>query len=196
MFVPNIPVNFSGKDMFQDPVSIDFSKRIVWLVGEINDEMAVSISSSLRYLDSVSDEDIVIFINSPGGSVTAGFVIYDTIKALKSEVKTVAIGMAASMAAFLLCCAGAKGKRFVMPNAEVMIHQPLGGARGQASDVQIAADHLLKTKKKMHEMLSEATGQDIEIVQRDTERDHYLNAQQTLEYGIVDKIIQNFEEDL
>lgn len=196
MYTPQIPVNVSGKDILQDPLSIDYAKRTIWLHGEIDDNLAVTMSASLRYLDNCCNDDIVIFINSPGGSVTSGFVIYDTIKALNSEVKFVAIGMAASMASFLLCCAGTAGKRFAMPNAEIMIHQPLGGAQGQASDIKIVAEHILATKAKLNKLLSEATGNNIEVINRDTDRDCYMTADQALKYGIIDKIIYNFEEDL
>lgn len=196
MYTPQIPVNVSGKDILQDPLSIDYAKRTIWLYDEIDNNRAVTVSASLRYLDSCCNDDIVIFINSPGGSVTSGFVIYDTIKALNSDVKIVAIGMASSMASFLLCCAGTVGKRFAMPNAEIMIHQPLGGAQGQASDIKIEAEHILATKAKLNKLLSEATGNNIDIINRDTDRDYYMTADQALEYGIIDKIIYNFEEDL
>ena len=163
--------------------------RIVFLSGEIDDTNANTIVSELLYLDSINHDDISLYINSPGGSITSGMAIMDTMNFIKSDVKTICIGIAASMAAFLLSC-GCKGKRFILPNAEVMIHQPLGGATGQATEIKIAAERILKLKDKLNNILSINTGQDIEKIKNDTERDYYLNANETLEYGIVDKILK------
>ena len=163
--------------------------RIVFLTGEVTDELANSIVAQLLFLEGQDpDADIVMYINSPGGSVTAGMAIYDTMRYIKPQVRTICIGMAASMAAFLLM-AGEKGKRQALENSEVMIHQPLGGARGQATDVQIQAEWLLRTKRKMLAMMAEMTGQPLEKVAEDCERDHFLSAQEALDYHIIDKIL-------
>ena len=162
--------------------------RIIFLGGEINDDVANTVVAQMLFLEMEDpDADICLYINSPGGSVTAGMAIYDTMQYIKPQVRTVCIGMAASMGAFLLM-AGQKGKRCALPNSEVMIHQPLGGAQGQATDVQIQAEWLLKTKEKMIRMKAEMTGQDIERIRRDVERDHFMSAQEALEYGIIDEI--------
>ena len=162
--------------------------RVVFLRGEVNEALANSIVAQLLFLEMEDpDADICLYINSPGGSVTAGMAIYDTMQYIKPQVRTVCIGMAASMGAFLLM-ACQKGKRCALPNSEVMIHQPLGGAQGQATDVQIQAEWLLKTKEKMIRMKAEMTGQDIERIRRDVERDHFMSAQEALEYGIIDEI--------
>ena len=162
--------------------------RIIFLGGEINDDVANTVVAQMLFLEMEDpDADICLYINSPGGSVTAGMAIYDTMQYIKPQVRTVCIGMAASMGAFLLT-AGQKGKRCALPNSEVMIHQPLGGAQGQATDVQIQAEWLLKTKEKMIRMKAEMTGQDIERIRRDVERDHFMSAQEALEYGIIDEI--------
>jgi ATP-dependent Clp protease, protease subunit len=162
--------------------------RIIFLGGEINDDVANTVVAQMLFLEMEDpDADICLYINSPGGSVTAGMAIYDTMQYIKPQVRTVCIGMAASMGAFLLM-AGQKGKRCALPNSEVMIHQPLGGAQGQATDVQIQAEWLLKTKEKMIRMKAEMTGQSIDTIRRDVERDHFMSAQEALEYGIVDKI--------
>ena len=164
--------------------------RIVFLGGEIYDEMANLIVAQMLFLEMENpDADISLYINSPGGSVTAGMAIFDTMRYIKPQVRTVCLGMAASMGAFLLM-AGEKGKRFVLPNAEVMIHQPSGGAQGQTTDVTIHAEWLLKTKKKMNGLMSEMTGQPLEIIERDVERDHFMTAEEALRYGIVDQIYQ------
>lgn len=163
--------------------------RIVFIGGEIEDTMANIIVAQLLFLEMDDpDKDINLYINSPGGSVTAGMAIYDTMQYVKCEVSTLCVGMAASMGAFLLA-AGAKGKRSVLPNAEVMIHQPSGGARGQATDIQIQAERILYTKRLMNEILAQRTGQTIEKVSADVERDFFMTAQQALDYGIVDKIV-------
>jgi len=164
--------------------------RIILLNGEINDAVASSIVAQLLYLDSLGHENIDIYINSPGGSITSGMAIYDTMNFIKSEVTTICIGMAASMAAFLLS-SGTKGKRMALPNAEVMIHQPLGGAEGQATEIKIAAERILKLRSKLNKILSENTGQDLEKIEHDTERDHFLTANEALEYGLIDKVIEN-----
>ncbi|MCI5552178.1 MAG: ATP-dependent Clp endopeptidase proteolytic subunit ClpP [Christensenellales bacterium] len=163
--------------------------RIVFLGGEIDDDLANIIVAQLLFLEMDDpDQDISLYINSPGGSVTAGMAIYDTMRYLKCEVSTLCIGMAASMGAFLLA-AGAKGKRKALPNAEIMIHQPSGGARGQATDIAIQAEQILKTKKKMNQLLSEMTGQPLETIAKDVERDNYMDADEALKYGLIDEII-------
>ena len=162
--------------------------RIVFLTGEINDLTADLIIAQLLHLEGKDpDKDISLYINSPGGSVTAGMGIYDTMNYIKCDVSTICVGMAASMGAFLLS-SGAKGKRFALPNSEIMIHQPLGGAQGQASDIAIAAEHILKTKKKMNRILAENCGQPIEKVERDVDRDYYMTAEEAHKYGLTDKI--------
>ena len=163
--------------------------RIVFLGGEIDDDLANIIVAQLLFLEMDDpDQDISLYINSPGGSVTAGMAIYDTMRYLKCEVSTLCIGMAASMGAFLLA-AGAKGKRKALPNAEIMIHQPSGGARGQATDIAIQAEQILKTKKKMNQLLNEMTGQPLETIAKDVERDNYMDADEALKYGLIDEII-------
>lgn len=168
--------------------------RIILLSGEINDELASSIVAQLLYLDSINNDDISIYINSPGGSITSGMAIYDTMNFVKSDVSTICIGMSASMAAFLLSC-GKKGKRYILPHAEVMIHQPLGGAEGQATEIKIAAERILKLKENLNKILAKNTSQPIEKISLDTERDYFLNANEAKEYGIVDKVIENKEEN-
>ena len=162
--------------------------RIIILSGEIDDNSANIVVGELLYLDALNHDDISIYINSPGGSITSGMAIYDTMNLIKSSVSTICVGMAASMAAFLLS-SGEKGKRFCLPNSEVMIHQPLGGAQGQATEIKIAAERILKLKKKLNTLLSKNTGQDIKIIDEDTERDYFLTAKEALDYGIVDKIL-------
>ncbi len=165
--------------------------RIIMLSGEIDDNLANTIVAELIYLEGKDpDKDICLYINSPGGSVTAGLAIYDTMNYIKCDVSTICIGMAASMGAFILS-SGAKGKRFSLPNSEIMIHQPLGGAQGQASDIKIQADHILKIKDKLNKILAENTGKPIEQIERDTDRDNYLSAEDALAYGIIDKIYKN-----
>ena len=162
--------------------------RIIFLGGEIDDDVANTIVAQLLFLEMEDpDADICLYINSPGGSITAGMAIYDTMQYIKPQVRTVCIGMAASMGAFLLM-AGEKGKRCALPNSEVMIHQPLGGAQGQATDVAIRAEWLVKTKEKMIRMKAEMTGQPEEVIRRDVERDHFMSAKEALEYGIIDEI--------
>ena len=163
--------------------------RIVMLSDEVNDATASVVVAQLLFLESQDpDKDIYLYINSPGGSVTAGMAIYDTMQYIKCDVSTICMGMAASMGAFLLS-SGAKGKRLALPNSEVMIHQPLGGMQGQASDMKIAADHILRTKEKLNKILAENTGKSIDEIAVDTDRDNWLTAEQAMEYGLVDKVI-------
>ena len=164
--------------------------RIIFLGSEIVDDVANSIVAQLLFLESEDpDKDINLYINSPGGSVTAGLAIYDTMQYIKPQVSTICVGLAASMAAILLA-GGAKDKRLALPNAEVMIHQPLGGARGQASDIEIQAKNIIKTKERMNRILASHTGQDYETIARDTDRDNYMTADEALKYGLIDKIIE------
>ena len=163
--------------------------RIVFLCDEVNDTTASLVVAQLLFLEAQDpDKDINLYINSPGGSVSAGLAIYDTMNFIKCDVSTTCIGMAASMGAFLLS-SGAKGKRFALPNSEIMIHQPLGGMQGQASDIKIHADHIMRTKNKLNQILSDCTGQPIDIIERDTDRDNFMTAQQALEYGLIDKVM-------
>ena len=165
--------------------------RIIMLSGEIDDATANTVVAQLIYLEGKDpNKDICIYINSPGGSVTAGLAIYDTMNYVKCDVSTICIGMAASMGAFLLS-SGKKGKRFALPNSEIMIHQPLGGAHGQASDIKIQADHILKIKDKLNKILAENTGKPYDVVEKDTDRDNYLSAEEALSYGLIDKIYYN-----
>ena len=162
--------------------------RVVFLTGEVTDVTADLVVAQLMYLESKGeDKDISLYINSPGGSVTAGMAIYDTMNYIKCDVETICVGMAASMGAFLLS-SGAKGKRFALPNSEIMIHQPSGGAQGQASDIAIQAEHILKTKKKMNKILAENSGQPLEKIERDVDRDYYMTAEEAHKYGLIDKI--------
>ena len=163
--------------------------RIVFLADEVNDTTASLVVAQMLYLESVDpDKDLHFYINSPGGSISAGMAIFDTMNYIKCDVSTICIGMAASMGAFLLA-AGAKGKRYALPNSEIMIHQPLGGMQGQASDIKIHADHILRIRDKMNRILAERTGQDFETIVRDTERDNFMTAQAAAEYGLIDKVI-------
>ena len=162
--------------------------RIVIINGEINDNNANNIVAQLLYLDSINHNEISVYINSPGGSITAGMAIYDTMNFIESDVSTTCIGIAASMAAFLLS-SGKKGKRFILPNSEVMIHQPLGGAQGQATEIKIAAERIIKLKNKLNKILSENTNKELCDIERDTERDYFMDSKEALEYGIVDKIL-------
>jgi len=164
--------------------------RIVFLSDEVNDVTASLVVAQLLYLEAQDpDKDISLYINSPGGSISAGMAIYDTMNFIKCDVSTICVGMAASMGAFLLA-AGAEGKRFALPNSEIMIHQPLGGAQGQASDIKIQAEHILKIRKKLNEMLAKKTGKSIEVIERDTDRDNWLSADEAKEYGLIDKVIE------
>jgi ATP-dependent Clp protease protease subunit len=181
-------VNLNGQDMMLAPLDIDFAHRTISLTGVIDDEVATVLNSALRCLARDSDDDVTIYIQSPGGSVSAGFSIYDTVKALRCDIVTVACGMAASMGAFLLSAAGTKGKRWCQPNAEVLIHQPLGGTSGQATDIRIHAQHILNTREKLNHIFAECTGQSPDKIESDTERDYIMSATEALEYGLVDKI--------
>ncbi len=164
--------------------------RIIVLSDEINDATASLVVAQMLFLEAEDpDKDIQLYINSPGGSVSAGFAIYDTMQYVKPDVSTICIGMAASMGAFLLA-AGAKGKRFALPNSEIMIHQPLGGARGQATDIKIHADHIIKTRERLNRILSERTGQSLERIQADTERDFFMSAEEAKAYGLVDEVME------
>ena len=163
--------------------------RIVFLSDEVNDTTASLVVAQMLFLEAQdAEKEISFYINSPGGSVTAGMAIYDTMQFITCDVSTICIGMAASMGAFLLS-SGTKGKRFALPHSEIMIHQPLGGARGQATDIQIQAEQILRVKRTLNEILSENTGKSLEVIERDTDRDNYMTAQQALEYGLIDKII-------
>jgi ATP-dependent Clp protease protease subunit len=165
--------------------------RIVMLTEEVNDTTSSLVVAQLLYLEGQDpSKDISLYINSPGGSVTAGMAIYDTMQYIKCDVSTICMGMAASMGAFLLA-AGAKGKRFALPNSDIMIHQPSGGAQGQATDVMIHADHIIAIKKRLNQILSERTGQPIEVIARDTERDNFMTAEEAAKYGLIDKVIYN-----
>ena len=163
--------------------------RIIILNGEITDNNANVVVAQLLYLDSLNNNDISLYINSPGGSITAGMAIYDTMNFIKSDVSTICVGMSASMAAFILAT-GKKGKRFILPNAEVMIHQPLGGVQGQATEIKIAAERILKLKKKLNKILSDVTNKDLDTINNDTERDYFMDSDEALNYGIVDKILK------
>ena len=194
-YVPTVIENSSRGERAFDIFSRLLRDRIIFLGEEIDDELANSIVAQLLLLDSEnSEKDIMLYINSPGGVITAGMAIYDTIKSIRSDVCTICIGEAASMGAFLLS-AGTKGKRMALPSARIMIHQPLGGAQGQATDIELEAKEILRMKSMLNGLLAEHTGQPIEKIQEDTERDHYLSAQQAMEYGLIDKVIlPNSEE--
>lgn len=169
--------------------------RIIFLGGEIDDQMANVIVAQLLFLEADDPEkDIFLYINSPGGSIVAGMAIYDTMQYIKPDVSTICIGQAASMGAFLLS-GGAKGKRFALPNAEIMIHQPSGGARGQATDIRIHTENILKTKKRLNEILAANTGKPIEEIEQDTERDNFMSAQEAKEYGLIDDVITKIQEE-
>ena len=187
--VPYVIEQTSRGERSYDIYSRLLKERIIFLGEEVTDASASVIIAQLLFLESEDpNKDISLYINSPGGSVTAGMAIYDTMQYIKCDVSTICMGMAASMGAFLLA-GGAKGKRMILPNAEVMIHQPSGGARGQATDIKIVADNILKTKRKLNEILAANTGKPLEVIEVDTERDNYMTAQEALEYGIVDSII-------
>ena len=180
-------INFRGQDMMLTPLDIDFAHRTISITGEIDEEIATVINSTLRCLARDSEDDITIYIQSPGGSVSAGLSVYDTIKTLKCDIVTVACGVAASMGALLLA-AGTKGKRWCQPNAEVLIHQPLGGISGNATDIRIHAEHIFKTRGKLNRILSECTGKSSEMIENDTERDNIMTSEEALKYGLVDRI--------
>ncbi len=186
--IPSVIEKSSDGERAYDIYSRLLRDRIIMLSGEIDDNLANSVVAQILYLDSVNHDTISLYINSPGGSITAGMAIYDTMNYVKSKVSTICIGMAASMAAFLLSC-GERGFRYALPNSEVMIHQPLGGAQGQATEIKIAAERILKLKEKINRILSENTHQDIQKIQRDTERDYFLSADEALDYGLIDEVI-------
>lgn len=188
--VPSVVEKSSDGERAYDIYSRLLRDRIIMLSGEIDDNLANSVVAQLLYLDSINHDTISLYINSPGGSITAGMAIYDTMNYVKSNVSTICIGMSASMAAFLLSC-GQKGLRYALPNSEVMIHQPLGGAQGQATEIKIAAERILKLKEKINRILSKNTGQDLEKIQNDTERDYFLSADEALDYGLIDKVIES-----
>ncbi len=190
MLVPYVVDQTSTGERSYDIYSRLLEDRIIFLTGEIDDNVANSIVAQLIYLEGKNpDKDISLYINSPGGSVSAGFAIYDTINYIKCDVSTICVGLAASMGAFLLA-SGTKGKRYALPNSEIMIHQPLGGAHGQASDIQIQARHIQNTKEKINRILAERSGQDLERVKADTDRDYYMSAEQAKEYGLIDEIFE------
>ncbi|KAI4443645.1 MAG: ATP-dependent Clp endopeptidase proteolytic subunit ClpP [Ruminococcus sp.] len=187
--VPYVIEQTSRGERSYDIYSRLLKDRIIFLGEEVSDVSANIVVAQLLFLEADDpNKDIQLYINSPGGSVTAGLAIYDTMQYIKCDVSTVCIGMAASMGSFLLS-GGAKGKRFALPNAEIMIHQPSGGARGQATEIQIAAEHILRTRKRLNEILAANTGQPIEVIQVDTERDNFMSAQEAKEYGLVDEVI-------
>ena len=186
--IPSVTEKTKYGERVYDIYSRLLKDRIIFISGEINDDNANTIIGELLFLDSKSHDDICLYINSPGGSITAGMAIYDTINFIKSDVSTICIGMAASMASLLLA-SGTKGKRCILKNSEVMIHQPLGGVSGQATEIKIVADRILYLRNKLNNILAEKTGKDIKVIEKDTERDHYLSAKEALEYGIIDKIL-------
>ncbi len=187
--VPYVVEQTSRGERSYDIYSRLLNDRIIMLTDEVNDATASVVVAQLLFLEGQDpSKDISLYINSPGGSVTAGMSIYDTMQYIKCDVSTICMGMAASMGAFLLA-AGAKGKRLSLPNSDIMIHQPSGGAQGQATDIMIHADHIIRTKKKLNTILSERTGQPYDVIARDTERDNFMTAEQALEYGLIDKII-------
>ncbi len=188
--IPYVIEQTSRGERSYDIFSRLLKDRIIFLSDEINDATASLVVAQLLFLDSEDpDKDINLYINSPGGSITAGMAIYDTMQYTKADVSTICVGMAASMGAFLLS-AGAKGKRFALPNSEIMIHQPLGGTKGQATDIQIHAERIIKMKVKLNRMLSENTGQPLEKIKMDTERDNFMSAEDALKYGLIDKIVE------
>lgn len=191
MLVPTVIEQTSRGERSYDIYSRLLKDRIIMLSGEVNDQMANSIIAQLLFLDAQdSTKDIYLYINSPGGVITSGLAIMDTMNFVKADVQTIAMGMAASMASILLAT-GTKGKRFALPNATVLIHQPLGGAQGQQTEIEIAAQEILKTRQKINQILSDATGQSLERIQQDTDRDHYLSAQEAKDYGLIDHIMVN-----
>lgn len=188
VLIPYVVERTSTGERSYDLYSRLLDDRIIFLSGEIDDALANTIVAQLIYLEGKDcTKDIKLYINSPGGSVSAGMAIYDTMNYIKCDVSTICIGLAASMGAFLLS-SGAKGKRYALPNSEIMIHQPLGGAHGQASDIQIQAEHILRTKDKLNRILAKNTGKDLATVEKDTDRDHYMSAEQAWEYGLIDSV--------
>ena len=191
--VPMVVEQTSRGERSYDIYSRLLNDRIIFLSDEVNDVTASLVVAQMLYLEAQDpDRDIYFYINSPGGSISSGMAIYDTMNYIKCDVSTICVGMAASMGAFLLS-SGAKGKRFALPNAEVMIHQPLGGMQGQASDIKIHADHILRIREKLNKLLAEQTGKPLEVIERDTERDNFMSAAEACEYGLVDKVITKKE---
>ena len=189
--VPYVIEQTSRGERSYDIYSRLLKERIIFLADEVNDQTARLVIAQLLFLESEdTTKDISLYINSPGGSVSAGLGIYDTMKYIKCDVSTICVGMAASMGAFLLA-GGTKGKRYALPNSEIMIHQPLGGTKGQATDIKIHADHIIRTRARLNQMLSEATGKPLEIIEQDTERDNFLSAQEALDYGLIDHIMES-----
>lgn len=187
--VPYVVEQTNRGERSYDIFSRLLNDRIIVLSDEVNDATASLVVAQLLYLEGQDPEkDISLYINSPGGSVTAGFAIYDTMQYIKCDVSTICMGMAASMGAFLLS-AGAKGKRYALPNSDIMIHQPSGGAQGQATEIEITAKHILKTKAKLNKILSENTGKPVEVIAQDTDRDNFMSAEEALEYGLIDKVL-------
>lgn len=189
--VPTVIEQTSRGERAYDIYSRLLKDRIIMLSGPVDDAMANSVIAQLLFLDAQDpDKDIYLYINSPGGSVTAGLAMFDTMRFINADVQTIVIGMAASMGSVLLA-AGEKGKRWALPNAEVMIHQPLGGAQGQATEIEIAAKHILQTREKLNQILSDASGQPLEVIEKDTDRDNFMTAQQALDYGLIDGIMES-----
>ena len=189
-FVPMVVEQTGRGERSYDIYSRLLNDRIVFLADEVNDATATLVVAQLLFLEAQDpDKDISLYINSPGGSISAGMAIYDTMNFIKCDVSTICVGMAASMGAFLLA-AGAKGKRFALPYSEIMIHQPLGGMQGQASDIKIHADHILRVRNNMNKILAEKTGRDISEIERDTERDNFMTSKEALEYGLIDKVLE------
>lgn len=188
MLIPTVIEKNNNSEHAYDLYSRLLKDRIIFIGGEINDSLANIIVSELLYLDSINHDDISVYINSPGGSVSSGLAIYDTFNLIKSDIKTICVGIAASMGALLLS-SGCKGKRYCLRNSEVMIHQPLGGAQGQATEIKIACEHILRIKEKINIMLSNNTGKDIKIIESDTDRDNFMSADEALEYGLIDEIL-------
>ena len=188
MLIPTVIEKNNNHERAYDLYSRLLKDRIIFIGGEINDNLANIIISELLYLDSINHDDISVYINSPGGSVTAGLAIYDTFNLVKSDIKTIGIGISASMGALLLS-SGEKGKRYCLKNSEVMIHQPLGGCEGQATEIKIACEHILKVKKNINEILSKNTNKDITIIEKDTETDYFMDATEALNYGLIDEIL-------
>ena len=189
MLIPTVIEKNNMGERVYDIYSRLLKNRIILLSGEINDDTANIVIAELLYLDSIKEDDIYVYINSPGGSITSGMAIYDTMNYIKSDVSTICVGMAASMAAFLLS-SGKKGKRYSLPNSEVMIHQPLGGAEGQATEIDIVAKRILGLRKKLNIILSKNTNKTLKQIEKDTDRDYYMNASEALEYGIIDEILK------
>ena len=188
MLIPTVIEKSSMGERAYDIYSRLLKNRIILLSGEINDDTANVIIAQLLYLDSISNDDISLYINSPGGSITSGMAIYDTMNFIKSDVSTICVGMAASMAAFLLSC-GKKGKRYCLPNSEVMIHQPLGGVNGQATEIDIVAKRIINIRSKINSILAKNTKKNLKQIEKDTDRDYYMDANSALDYGIIDKIL-------